>query len=289
MRRLGSLLAALGVCAGAGLCHAQNPAQPKEEQSTLEARVAELEKEVAGLDARQAKRYKRLPSATLWVTPNGNVYRTAIPESAQTPTWTIIYNGTEVLERLAKNEYKLDTLSLVGGEPGTYVVYLSSFIDGAYRPISNVVSFYVSEKGKKIGEMKRPDPQATVEARTLEERMSRLEDRLAEWRAYTEQQQTLPTTLTVWVDNAGNIQRNVGPEVVEEEICWLFGGASSLTRNAKGETQFGFYFRKAGEYTAATTVGGENSNSNRLTIERDTEGNLSVTKDEPRGEGKKSP
>ncbi|CAN5586173.1 hypothetical protein BH09VER1_BH09VER1_40490 [soil metagenome] len=280
----------LGLWVGAEICQAQAPAPTKDDQSAkLEARLAELEKEVAGLQARQAKRSKQMPSAMLWVTPDGDVYRTAIPESAQTPTWAVIYNGSRRLERLAKGEYKLNTLSLTDGKPGGYVVYLSSFVDGAYRPISNVVYFYVSEKGKKIGEMKMPEPPVPAEARTLDERISRLEDRLSEWRTFVSQQESLPKTLTVWMDNTGNIRRDVGPEPVEDDICWLFRGPDYLMRNAKAETVFGFFFQKPGQYVVATTLEQEKSNSNRLTIEEDAERYLKVVKDEPPGEVKATP
>jgi hypothetical protein len=82
------------------------------------------------------------PFVTLSVDADHNLNRTILDPEPGALNWVITRNGKVVLERNAKNEtqfrYPEDT-------PGVYCVYVTGWIGGAYRVISNVV-FYTTEK-----------------------------------------------------------------------------------------------------------------------------------------------
>lgn len=73
----------------------------------LEGKLAEAEKhqaavdrELAALDQTLRTRRDAVPISRLWVTPDLNVHRTAIPEeNAKGLSWVVLHNGAEVLQR----------------------------------------------------------------------------------------------------------------------------------------------------------------------------------------------
>ena len=81
------------------------------------------------------------PFVTIAVGPDLTITRTvAGSESAQNLTWNILRNGTMLLGRNAKNE---TSYKYYDHRPGLYTVYMTAFIDGAYRVISNVIFYEV--------------------------------------------------------------------------------------------------------------------------------------------------
>ena len=84
-----------------------------------------------------------LPFVTLSVDSNYAISRTVIEsEVAKSLTWNIIRNGHQVLGRSAKNETQY---TYFANTPGLYAVYMTAFIDGSYRVISNVVFYEVKQ------------------------------------------------------------------------------------------------------------------------------------------------
>ena len=89
------------------------------------------------------------PFVTLTVDSNYTIRRTVIEsEFAKNLTWNINRNGHEVLGRKAQNETQY---TYFANTPGFYAVYVTAFIDGTYRVISNVVFYEV-----KNAEQSRP-------------------------------------------------------------------------------------------------------------------------------------
>lgn len=57
-------------------------------------------------------------------------------------TWRIIRNGKVILERNANGELTLGTGSQwIYGEDGDFAIYLTAFVDGQYRRVSNVIEY----------------------------------------------------------------------------------------------------------------------------------------------------
>lgn len=52
--------------------------------------------------------------------------------------WMVLHEGKQVLHRNAEGETQYD---MSRAREGTYTVYLVAFIDGAYRPVSNVITW----------------------------------------------------------------------------------------------------------------------------------------------------
>lgn len=81
------------------------------------------------------------PRVVLWLEADGAVNRTAVlNDNGKALQWVIVRDGRTVLKRNARNEtqyrYFID-------EPGVYTIYMSQFVDGAYRVISNIVSYRI--------------------------------------------------------------------------------------------------------------------------------------------------
>ncbi len=76
----------------------------------------------------------------IWLDEKNTVHRTGAGDDIDSLTWEIIYNGERVLSRnaISETEYKY-----FGNEPGTYTIYMTSFIDGSYKVVSNVVSYTI--------------------------------------------------------------------------------------------------------------------------------------------------
>ena len=57
-------------------------------------------------------------------------------------TWRVIRNGHVILERNANGELMLETdLQWIYGEDGDFAIYLTAFVDGQYRRVSNVIEY----------------------------------------------------------------------------------------------------------------------------------------------------
>lgn len=77
---------------------------------------------------------------TLYVDDDLNVIRDEA-DGYDDLTWYIMKDGKPVLQRNAENELVLESKWTVGRQSGKYTVYLTSFINGAYIRISNIVEF----------------------------------------------------------------------------------------------------------------------------------------------------
>lgn len=73
----------------------------------------------------------------IWVDDEYYIHRTA-DANLRNIGWNILYNGEDVLERNAEGETEY---RYFGNDSGVYTIYLTAFIDGAYRVVSNVVSY----------------------------------------------------------------------------------------------------------------------------------------------------
>lgn len=244
--------------------------QPRKESPSLEERLNQAEKDIAALNERLDRRFRLMPSAQLWITPDYMLFRTAVPElQGKSLGWTILYDGQMVLHRSAGKELQFDLFSTMPRRPGGYVVYLSCFIDGAYRAVSNVLAFHLEDPAasKKTEPKASPRPSPTPvksSAQTPENRLRQIEERLSEFRSYQEQQQVLPRRYTLWMDSRRVIYRDVGPEDLERDVQWTVGGAGALGRNARGETAYSHYYQGPGEYTISVSAGGQKIISNEL-------------------------
>ena len=71
--------------------------------------------------------------------PDGTVNRTPVQyDNGNLMHWVVMHDGEVVLKRNARNETQYRYFRRA---PGVYTIYLALFIDGSYRPISNVVSY----------------------------------------------------------------------------------------------------------------------------------------------------
>lgn len=152
---------------------------------------------------------------------------------------------------------------------GTYTVYLSTWLNEAYLPISNVVSFYLpgDERPPAPVPALQPPLAATTTSPTgeasIETRVKRLikaieqaSERLSESVAYREQEASLPRKLTIWMDDRGVINRSVGPADLEETITWHIGGVGRLGLNARYATQYRAFYQGPGRYSANLSAAG---------------------------------
>ena len=76
----------------------------------------------------------------IWVDEQNTVHRTGVDSSVTSLGWVVLYNGEEVLSRNALNE---TAYKYYRDNPGTYTIYMDSFIDGSYKVVSNVVSYFI--------------------------------------------------------------------------------------------------------------------------------------------------
>lgn len=240
--------------------------QPPAASPSLEERLNQAEKDVAALNERLNKRFRLMPSAQLWITPDHVLFRTAVPElQGKSLGWTVLHDGRMVLQRSAGNELKFDLFSTVPRKPGGYVVYLSSFVDGSYRAVSNILAFHLDDPAP--AEKAKPSPSPSpAPAKTSESRLRQIEERLSEFRRHREQQQALPRRYTLWMDSRRVVYRDVGPEELEDDVQWTIGGAGALGRNARGETAYAHYYQGPGEYTISVASKGLKKISNELTF-----------------------
>jgi len=266
---LGCLLAVLGLV---GCRPTRKELELK--MTEIEKRQNTLDEKLAALDRLAASRKSLFPVSRLWITSDRIVYRTAIPEEySKGLTWVVLHNGKEILGRSAIKEMKFDPSVVLSSGPGTYTFYLSTWLNEAYMPISNVVSFYVA--GKESNDPDRiinsedkprtpspePSPTATqtpgsdfsARIEMIRRNLQRSDNRLAEYDAYVEQQKTLPRRLTIWMDEDGTINRSVGPDDIESTLVLVVSGRGHLSRNERFETQFVPWFQGAGLYRVYLT------------------------------------
>jgi hypothetical protein len=85
----------------------------------------------------------KLPFVSLTIDSNHRITRTVIEsEFAKNLTWHIIRDGKQVLGRNAQNE---TSYQYFDNSPGQYTVYVTAFIDGSSRVISNVIFYNITE------------------------------------------------------------------------------------------------------------------------------------------------
>lgn len=78
------------------------------------------------------------PYVEIWLDKNYTINRTSVENGKGSLTWVIIYNGEIALQRNAEGE---TSYTYFGTDMGAYVVYMTDFVDGQYRVISNVISY----------------------------------------------------------------------------------------------------------------------------------------------------
>ena len=76
----------------------------------------------------------------IWIDEKNVIHRTGVSENVDSLSWEIIYNGERVLSRNALNETEYKYFK---SEPGTYTIYMMSYIDGSYKVVSNVESYTI--------------------------------------------------------------------------------------------------------------------------------------------------
>jgi hypothetical protein len=264
--------------AGLALSWVSAAAQSPDPSADLEARLAQAEKDLAAIKERLDKRFRLMPWATLWLTSDYVIYRTAVPELYQKSLrWVFIHNGEDTFGSPIGNAAKVDLFQKIPKKPGGYVVYLETFVDGAYRPVSNVLNFVVDDPtggAKQNPQDKEPSgepsplPQQTTSpsAKSPDQRLQRIEDHLAEYRAFISQQPELRRKYTLWMDSRRIVFRSAGPEELEDDVTWNIRGAGQLSRNARGETAYQHYYQGPGEYTISISSHGQKDLSNILTF-----------------------
>lgn len=270
-----AILILLGTIAGLSLRSCQkNAARLTARLAEAETRQATLDQRLAALDRTLRTRRDSVPAAKLWITADRVVHRTAVPEeNAKGLSWVALHNGREILQAIANHRLDLDTARVRENGPGTYTFFITAWINDTYLPISNIVSFHLRPDGKteppavsptpatrpptSVNPTANPAASPLVRAQQLRDRIERGLDRLSESDAYLAQQATLPHTLTIWMDHDGVINRNVGPDDLEETILIAVGGTGRLRRNARYETQYRTFYQGPGQYTShyTSTVG----------------------------------
>ncbi len=242
-----------------GLTAGALQAQSVKEKELME-RQDKLEAQIRAMEERLDKRYELMPHAVLWATSDFQLFRTAVPElHTKRLSWVILFEGAEVLDRSAANEWKFNPFSVLERKPGTYVAYLATWADGAYRPISNVVTINVKEavKGAKPPTTKPGTGRLPLRSSSvLQERIEKLEERMAEYRLLEVQQKELQPPLTIWRAENGTVHRSAGTDEIERNITWNVSGANSLSRNARGETSLSTVGGKPGTYRIFLTATG---------------------------------
>jgi hypothetical protein len=83
------------------------------------------------------------PPFTITIDEEAMVSRPVV-EGYRNLGWDVYHNGREVLSRSAISEY---SYTYFGTSPGNYEIYLSAFVNGEYVPISNVVTYTISDSG----------------------------------------------------------------------------------------------------------------------------------------------
>lgn len=76
----------------------------------------------------------------IWIDEENNIHRTGVGNDVDSLHWEIIYNGERVLSRNALNE---TVYQYFRSDPGTYTIYVKSFVDGSYKIVSNVISYSI--------------------------------------------------------------------------------------------------------------------------------------------------
>lgn len=76
----------------------------------------------------------------IWIDEENNIHRTGVGNDIDSLAWEIIYNGELVLSRNALNE---TVYQYFRSDPGTYTIYVTSFFDGSYKIVSNVISYSI--------------------------------------------------------------------------------------------------------------------------------------------------
>ena len=142
-------------------------------------------------------------------------------------SWVIRKDGRVVLERNARDEMAYQFVG--NAQPGVYTVYLHQFVDGAYRVISNVVSYEVPDEAK--GKAK-----PACHLYLVSDRM---------------------------------VNRSLVEDELDADLTWqvLLDGSQVLARNAKNQTQFRYFGAKPGKYEISVLRDGKRiSNVIRYTI-----------------------
>lgn len=80
------------------------------------------------------------PYVEIWLDKNYTLNRTSVENGKGNLTWVIIYNGEVALQRNAEDE---TSYTYFRTDKGAYVVYMTDFVDGQYRVISNVISYTI--------------------------------------------------------------------------------------------------------------------------------------------------
>ena len=77
---------------------------------------------------------------TIWLDDENHVHRTGVESNVTNLSWVLMLDGKVILEKncLFETEYEY-----YRDDPGTYVFYVESFIDGGYKVVSNEVTYTI--------------------------------------------------------------------------------------------------------------------------------------------------
>lgn len=80
------------------------------------------------------------PYVEIWMDKDYAISRSSEENGQGSLSWVIVYNGEVVLQRNAEGEMSYTYFQT---EKGAYAVYMTDFVDGQYRVISNVISYHI--------------------------------------------------------------------------------------------------------------------------------------------------
>lgn len=153
---------------------------------------------------------------TIAIAEDNTVHRTTSKNPGDAKlTWVIIKDGNVVLKRSADKE---DAYRYFRQEPGVYTVYVEKFIDGAYRAVSNIVSYRI-ENDKPNHDRRRNVPEKNAACQ-------------------------------LYLGHDNTVCRSLVADETEAELTWVVSrnGDQVLAANAKNSTQLRYSNRKEGRY-----------------------------------------
>lgn len=80
------------------------------------------------------------PYVEIWLDKDYTINRSGEENGKGNLTWVIVCNGEVALQRNAEGEMSYTYFQT---DKGTYVVYMTDFVDGQYRVISNVLTYLI--------------------------------------------------------------------------------------------------------------------------------------------------
>lgn len=88
----------------------------------------------------ESEETEAFPYVEIWMDKDYTINRTSEENGQGNLGWVVVYNGEVVLQRNAEGEM---SYSYFGTDKGAYVIYMTDFVDGQYRVISNVIAYNI--------------------------------------------------------------------------------------------------------------------------------------------------